>query len=155
MKKLTISLLFIFLLVTNSFSASTEKTTVIIKVKTTIEQVAEEADNLFKGGNPLATQVESFFILNNTPVQNGYCRIVVTKETAELMQKMLAAGYVSEHAEVIKVEWNGQDIVQNGVDESGNPVYEEQMFKVGEQEIKDESGNVIGVYPVYLGRMSY
>jgi hypothetical protein len=130
--------------------------TAIVKVKTTMEQAAQEClDQLGEGANPDATQVEAFFALNNTPDAGGYCRVVVAEHIAIALQYMFDSGIESEHVEIIRVEWMGQDVVQTGIDpETDEPIYERVPFQVGTEDVLDEQGNPTGeTRPVYLGRM--
>jgi hypothetical protein len=138
--------------------------TVIVKIKTTMEQAAQEClDQLGEGANPDATQVEAFFALNNTPDAGGYCRVVVAEHIAIALQYMFDSGIESEHVEIIRVEWAGQDKVaveKPILDDEGNDtgetetVYETQLFQVGTEDVTDEQGNIIDQRPVYLGRMA-
>ena len=122
--------------------------TIIVKILTAMPELAQEALDLFNGGRPEAEQVENFTVRNNTPVSNGYCRIVVTDQTAQAMEQMLADGYVSPNAEIVRIEHHGQDMVDDG--QGG---YTEELFQTGEQDITDEQGAVIGTRPAYLGRI--
>jgi hypothetical protein len=139
--------------------------TAIIKVLSTMEQAAQEClDQLGEGARPDAEQIESFFALNNTPVAGQYCRVVVAPHIATALQYMLDSGITSEHVEIIRVEWAGQDKVaveKPILDDEGNDtwetetVYETQLFQVGTEDVTDEQGNPTGeTRPVYLGRMA-
>jgi hypothetical protein len=129
--------------------------TAIIKILTTIEQASQETlDVLGEGGNPEAEQPEAFFSLNNTLQGGPYCRVIVAPHIAAALQYMLDAGVTSEHVEVIRIEWQGQDMVQTGVDEYGNPIIDYTPFQVGTEDITDEDGNVLSTNPVLLGRMA-
>jgi hypothetical protein len=154
--------------------------TAIIKILTTIEQAAQEClDQLGEGARPDAEQIESFFALNNTPVAGQYCRVVVAPHIATALQYMLDSGITSEHVEIIRVEWMGQDMTEVEVDDyevtledgstmivhdleehpdavatgSKSILIERTPFQVGTQDVTDEEGNVIDQQPVYLGRM--
>jgi hypothetical protein len=92
---------------------------------------------------------------------------------------MLDSGITSEHVEIIRVEWMGQDMTEVEVDDyevtledgstmivhdleehpdavatgSKSILIERTPFQVGTQDVTDEEGNVIDQQPVYLGRM--
>jgi hypothetical protein len=111
------------------------KTTAIIKILTTLDEaIAECLALLGEGANPDYTVQEEAFKRYNTPVVNGYCRVVCDEHIATALQYFIDAGITSEHVQVIKVEWLGQD-----------RIIETQLFQTGE----DEEGN-----PIYLGRIS-
>lgn len=138
-----------------------KKITVIVKVLTTLPELAQWCmDNLGEGARPDAEDELYAFAYNNTPVQNGYIRIPCAEHIATALQWMLDEGITSEHGEIVRIEWHGQDrypVEKEVLDEEGNPtmetVYEEQLFKVGEQDIVDEDGNVTGTRDVYLGHI--
>ena len=136
--------------------------TIIAKIKTSMPEAAQEVLTLMgEGARPDAEQVECFFARNNTPVSNGYCRVIVDEHIAMALDYMLGNNMTGEHIDCIRVEWQGQDRVpveQPIIDENGNPtgetetVYVEQLFQTGTQDVRDEQGNVIATTPVYLGR---
>jgi hypothetical protein len=129
-------------------------TTAIIHIKTTLKELATECLTLLgEGANPDFDNELYAFYYNNTPVQGGYIRIPCASHIATALQWMLDTAMTSDHAEIIKVEWLGQDMVQTGIDAEGNPVIEEQLFQVGMEDILDEQGAVVGARPVYLGRI--
>jgi hypothetical protein len=105
--------------------------TAILKIKTTIEQVAQEALEVFgRGGNPTAEQIEGFLGYVNTPIQgDGYVRVLIGTEFGQALE-YIHENYGSPNADLVRVEWLGQDIVgeeeqlfQTSIDEEGNPVY--------------------------------
>lgn len=126
-----------------------KKYTAIIRVKTDLPSVVQECLDIFGEGARLDyTCEEEAFSLCGTPVKFGYCRQIVAEHIAMALQYMLDTGITSEHVEIIRVEFLGQDRVVTGTDEEGNPIFEEQLFQVGEA--VDEEGNS---HQVYLGRM--
>jgi len=129
--------------------------TAILKITTSLPELAQECLNLFgEGAWPDATQVESFFALNNTPPQHGYCRVIVAEHIATALQWMQDNGVTSDHGELVRVEWLGQDRVQIGIDEDGQPIIEKQLFEIGVEEVLDEQGQTTGATrSVYLGRI--
>jgi hypothetical protein len=130
-------------------------TTAIIKIKTSLEELVAECLALFgEGARPDFSYVEEAFSLNNTPVSNGYIRVVCAEHIATALQWMLDTGMTSEHGEIIRVEWIGQDRVVTGQDEDGNDIIEEQLFLTGYTVAQSlEDGSFIPEMPVYLGRL--
>jgi hypothetical protein len=129
--------------------------TAILKIKTTIEQVAQEALEVFgRGGNPTAEQIEGFLGYVNTPVSgDGYVRVLIGKEFGQALE-YIHENYGSEHADLVRVEWLGQDRVVTGQDEDGNDIIEEQLFLTGYTVAQSlEDGSFIPEQPVCLGRM--
>jgi hypothetical protein len=129
--------------------------TAIIRIKTDIDQaIAETLAQLGEGANPEYQQIETVFSLNNTPIVNGYVRVVVAERIAQALQQMLDAGVISEHIEVVRIEWHGQDMVDAGTDEDGQPVYGRVPFQADVENVLDEDGLPTGeMRPVYLGRI--
>jgi len=146
-----------------------DKVTAILKLKSpydadpdaAIRELAQfSLDNLGEGGRPDDECFENRCGYANTPVSNGYVRVLIGAAYG------MALEYIDEHydnpiADLVRVEWNEQDRVpveQPVLDEQGNPtgemetVYVEQLFQTGTQDVLDEQGNVIATTPVYLGR---
>lgn len=127
-----------------------KKITVIAKLLTSLPELAQWVlDNMGEGARPDAEHDLYFFAFNSTPVQNGYIRIPCAEHIATALQWMQDEGITSEHGEVVRIEWHGQDKVQTGTDEDGNPVIEEQLFQTGTRENEDGTTS-----PIYLGRIS-
>lgn len=126
--------------------------TVILKITTSLDQLAEDCNRLLgEGANPEAEKVEDFFSRNNTQPSNGYIRAKITPEMADKLQYMLDQGITSEHGEVVRIEWHGQNKVVTGKDEWGNDVIEHQLFKTGTEDVLDADDNPTGeTRPVYL-----
>lgn len=96
--------------------------TAILKIKTTLPAAAQEALTVFgEGGNPSATQVEEFIGIVNTPETNGYVRILTTPEFATALEQ-IAAGPGSQNADLVRVEWDGQQPFVCGQDEEQNDI---------------------------------
>jgi hypothetical protein len=137
--------------------------TAILKIKTTLADAAQECLALFNEGARLdASFAEETFALYNTPLQDGYCRVVVAEHIAAALQWLKDTEAVSENVEIVRVEWAGQDKVSGSfplLDEEGNPTgeteegYVEELFQTGTQDITDEAGDVVAIIPVYLGRI--
>ena len=127
--------------------------TAILKIKTTLADAAQECLALFNEGARLdASFAEETFALYNTPLQDGYCRVVVAEHIAAALQWLKDTEAVSENVEIVRVEWHGQDMIES-TDEEGNTIYAEELFQTGTQDITDEAGNVVAIIPVYLGRI--
>jgi hypothetical protein len=119
--------------------------TAILKIKTTLADAAQECLALFNEGARLdASFAEETFALYNTPLQDGYVRVVVAEHIAVALQWMKDNAMTSENVEIIRVEWQGQDMIEF-TDDEGNTIYAEELFQTG----VDEEGN-----PQYLGRMA-
>ena len=137
--------------------------TAILKIKTTLADAAQECLALFNEGARLdASFAEETFALYNTPLQDGYCRVVVAEHIATALQWMLDTGVTSENVEIVRVEWAGQDMVLIRLplfDEEDHPTgefeesYVEELFQTSTQDITDEAGTLIATIPVYLGRI--
>ena len=85
--------------------------TAILKIKTTLPQAAEEAEQVFgEGGNPQATQVEEYIGLVNTPPVNGYVRVLIPEADAQTLEAIGS----SPNADLVRVEWNGQEEFDTG-----------------------------------------
>jgi len=101
--------------------------TAILKLKTTMPALAAECLELFsEGARPDSNDPYYFFSLCNTEPINGYFRVIVADHIAVELQWMMDNGKTSENAELIKVEWDGQDAdgpFQVGTDVDGNPQY--------------------------------
>ena len=138
-----------------------DKVTAILKLKPPYDADPNNAirelaqffiDNFGEGGRPDDECFENRCGYCNTPVSNGYVRVLIGVAYG------MALEYIEEHydnpiADLIAVEWQGQDRVDSGeVDEEGNVIYTEMLFQTGTQDILDEQGNVIATVPVYLGR---
>lgn len=83
--------------------------TAIIRIKTDMDSVVQECLTLFgEGARTAPGRVEEHFALGNTPAQEGYFRVVVAQHIALALEYVTAQGFVSAHAEFVKVEWNGQ-----------------------------------------------
>jgi hypothetical protein len=118
--------------------------TVILQLKppydadpeTGLALLAQTALDLFgTGGNPDAAQVEGFIGWVNTPVSGGYVRALVDDYAAETLELIGE----NEVATIIRVERNGQDMIDDG--EGG---FVEQLFQT---DVDAESN------PIFLGRM--
>lgn len=82
--------------------------TAILKVKTTLDNVAAECQSLFGEGARFAPdREEHHFAFGNTPVFEGYCRVNVATHIGVALE-YLAQTYTSEHVELVMVEWEGQ-----------------------------------------------
>lgn len=104
---------------------SIETTTCILKIKDnhSIEEIAAECLSVFgKGGNPDALIIEEFIGFVNSPIQNGYIRAMIDKSFGMALEYIQENGG-SELVDLIKVEWEGQEMFQVGEDESGNPIH--------------------------------
>ena len=106
--------------------------------------VAECLATFGEGARPEFQFEEEAFALYGTPVQNGYVRVVVAEHIAVALQWMKDNAMTSENVEIIRVEWQGQDMIEF-TDDEGNTIYAEELFQTG----VDEEGN-----PQYLGRMA-
>jgi hypothetical protein len=126
--------------------------TAILKIKTSLPELAAECLSLFGEGSRLEDAGTLYwFKRNNTEPRNGYIRIPMLTHMAMGLEYVTSQGYVSPNAELIRIEWYGQDMVNVGTEEE--PVYEEQLFQVGTIDITDEEGTVTGQRPEYLGRI--
>jgi len=90
-----------------------DNVTVIFKVlgapEISLHLAAQECLQLFgAGANPDFKIQEEAFALCNTPVQNGYTRIVATLAFAQAMEYIVSVGHVSPYMELVMVEWQGQ-----------------------------------------------
>lgn len=84
--------------------------TAVIRIKTTMDNVVQECLGLFgEGARTTPGRVEEHFALGNTTEQEGYFRVVVAQHIALALEYVTAQGFISEHAEFIKVEWTGQE----------------------------------------------
>lgn len=82
--------------------------TIVLRVKTSLHEIADECLTLFgEGSRPFADREENYFALNNTTVQNGYVRIAVAQHIAMALEYVLTE-YTSVNADLIEVEWLGQ-----------------------------------------------
>ena len=118
--------------------------TAILKVTSLEAAVAECLATFGEGARPEFQFEEEAFALYGTPVQNGYVRVVVAEHIAVALQWMKDNAMTSENVEIIRVEWQGQDMIEF-TDDEGNTIYAEELFQTG----VDEEGN-----PQYLGRMA-
>jgi hypothetical protein len=129
--------------------------------ETGLALLAQTALDLFgTGGNPTAAQVEEFLGWVNTPVSNGYVRVLIDDYAANALEAMGD----NSVGTLIRVERMGQDKVaveKPVLDEDGNDtgetetVEETQLFQVGTQDVTDEQGNPTGeTRPLFLGRMA-
>lgn len=101
--------------------------TAILKIKTTLTQAAAEALAVFgEGGNPEAAQVEDYLGIVNTPEINGYVRLAIPPSFG-LALEYIAANGGSEHADLVRVEWDGQEEfivgMESGEGEDKRPIY--------------------------------
>ena len=116
--------------------------TAILKIKTSLAEAAAEALAVFgEGGNPEASQVEDFLGIVNTPEINGYVRIAVPEAFGMALEHIDANGG-SEHADLIRVEWEGQQEFQIGVTEEAK------------QPVELEDGTIVDPQPIYLGMIA-
>lgn len=82
--------------------------TAILKVKTTLDQVAAECQSLFgEGARFVPDREEHRFAFGNTPVFEGYCRVNIAPHIGMALE-YLAGNYESENVELVVVEWEGQ-----------------------------------------------
>lgn len=96
--------------------------TVILKIKTSLHETAEEALALYgEGGNPNAVQVEDFVGYVNTPPVNGYVRMLTTEAYCMALEYIAANGG-SVNADLVRVEWEGQQPFVCGTDGEGNDI---------------------------------
>jgi len=127
--------------------------TAILKVTSLEAAVAECLATFGEGARPEFQFEEEAFALYGTPVTpEGYVRVVVAPHIAAALQFMKDNNLTSEHVEIIRVEFNGQDMIES-TDEEGNTIYVEELFQTGTQDITDEAGTLIATIPVYLGRI--
>jgi hypothetical protein len=83
--------------------------TAILHIKTTIDDAAQECMSLFgEGARFVPDREEHRFALGNTPMFEGYCRVNVASHIAQALE-YLAQNYTSDHVELVKVEWDGQE----------------------------------------------
>lgn len=109
-------------------------------------------DNFGEGGRPDDECFENRCGYANTPVSNGYVRVLIGTAYSQALE-YIEENFPNPIAELICVERHGQDMVDSGeVDEEGNPIYTEMLFQTGTQDVRDEQGNVVATTPVYLGR---
>ena len=109
-------------------------------------------DNFGEGGRPDDECFENRCGYANTPVSNGYVRVLIGTAYSQALE-YIEENFPNPIAELICVERHGQDMVDSGeVDEEGNPIYTEMLFQTGTQDVRDEHGNVVATTPVYLGR---
>ena len=133
-----------------------DKVTAILKLKAPYDADPDEAirdlaqfsrDNFGEGGRPDDECFENRCGYANTPVSNGYVRVLIGVAYGMALE-YIEDNYDNPIADLIAVEWQGQDTVDSGeLDENGQPIYEEMLFQTGT--ITDELGNE---HPVYLGR---
>lgn len=91
-----------------AFSPGGEMITVILRIKTSMDELAVECLELFGEGARIgAVRDEEHFALGNTPVQEGYVRIVVAQHIAMALEYVLTE-YQSVNADLIEVEWDNQ-----------------------------------------------
>lgn len=84
--------------------------TAIFKLKTDLPSLAQECQELFgEGSRSAPDRVEHTFALCNTIVEEGHLRIVVAQHIALALEYVTAQGYVSPNAELVKLEWDGQE----------------------------------------------
>lgn len=138
----------------------TDYITSIEKLKPPYDETPEDAVDLLaefvnetygEGGLPGDPVFENRLGYVNTPVSHGYIRTRIGKAYGMALEYVEAQGG-SPIAELIRVEWQGQDMVQTGTDADGNAIYEQQLFQTGTQDVLDEHGTVIDTVPVYLPR---
>lgn len=100
--------------------------TVILKIREgkTLADVAGEVKATFgKGGNPDAPIVEEHLGFVNTPLTpDGYVRCLIDQSFGVALDYIESVGG-STTADLIHVEWEGQEMFQTGVDADGNPEY--------------------------------
>jgi len=88
--------------------------TIIFKIlgddkKVGLKNSADECLTLFgKGARKDPIIVEETFDLCNTPIQNGYTRVVANDELKDAVKYMRDQGYKSKYLEVIRIEEDGQ-----------------------------------------------
>lgn len=131
--------------------------TAIFSLKTSLAELAAECLELFGEGARTEDCGEAYwFRRNSTRVEHGYVRIPMLPHMAVGLDYVVNdLGYVSPNADLIRIEPFGQDMVQTGTDEDGQPIIEEQLFQVGMTEpLTLEDGTVIPERPIYLGRMA-
>lgn len=81
--------------------------TAILKVKTTLHDLADECMTLFgEGARPHADREEHYFAFQNTTVQEEYVRIIIAQHIAMALEYVLTE-YTSVNADLIGVEWEG------------------------------------------------
>jgi len=141
-----------------------DKVTAILKLKPPYDADPDNAmrelaqfslDNFGEGGRPGDECFENRCGYANTPVSNGYVRVLIGTAYGMALE-YIEANYENPIADLIAVEWHGQDmhpVEQPVLGDEGKPtgemetVYEEQLFQTGTT--VDELGNE---HPVYLGR---
>lgn len=88
-----------------------------------LADLANEVKAVFgEGGNAEAPIIEEYIGFVNSPIQNGYVRVLIGKAFGMALEYIQDHGG-SEHAELIKVEWDGQEMVQVGTYEDGGTEY--------------------------------
>ena len=138
-----------------------DKVTAILKLKAPYDADPDAAicelaqfslDNFGEGGRPEEDCLENRCGFCNTPVSNGYMRVLIGIAYSQALE-YIEENFPNPIAELICVERHGQDMVDSGeLDENGQPIYEEMLFQTGTQDVRDEHGNVVATTPVYLGR---
>jgi hypothetical protein len=118
-------------------------------------------DEFKHGGRPDETNRNNRLGYANSDVSHHYVRAQIGQAYGQALE-YVQQFYPNDIAELIKVEWDGQNRVpveQPILDDEGNPtgemetVYVEQLFQTGTQDILDEQEQVIATVPVYLGRI--
>jgi len=87
--------------------------TIIFKIlgdpEASLPLAAQECPALLgAGANTDPGIIEETFALCNTPVQNGYIRVVATEEFANALEQVNASGYQSPYMQMVMVEHDGQ-----------------------------------------------
>ena len=81
-----------------------------------LADLATEVKAVFgEGGNAEAPIVEEYIGFVNSPIQNGYVRVLIGKAFGMALEYIQDHGG-SEHAELINVEWGGQEMVQGSLE---------------------------------------
>jgi hypothetical protein len=113
---------------------------------TAVDLLAAWSNSVYgEGGLPGDSVFENRLGVANSRVYNSYIRTRIGTAYGVALEYVEAQGG-SEIAELVRVEWYGQDMVDTGeVDEDGNAIIERQPFLTG----TDANGN-----PVYLPRFA-
>lgn len=118
----------------------TDYVTAILKLKppydadpsTAVDLLAQWSNETYgEGGLPGDSVFENRLGFVNSTVSSAYLRTRIGKAYGLALEWVEAQGG-SPIAELIRVEWRGQDMTDTGeVDADGNAIYEKQLFQTG------------------------
>ena len=104
----------------------------ILKIKTSIEAVAQECVAIFGEGGFIPTEeqpeckFEKYLGYVNTPLLNGYCRVKIGEYFGQALEYISENGG-SVNADLVRVEWPNEDgyepftVEVENFDINGNP----------------------------------